>query len=337
MSKKYDFMVFIGRMQPPHKAHIEIIERALEQATNVIVLIGSSNQPRTIKNPWTWREREDMIRACFDLSVQDNLAFFGISDTYNDQEWVRSVQDAISAIAPESVGAKIGLVGHKKDDSSYYLDMFPQWEFFGVDNIDDIHSTEIRTQMFELEQIDGANIPDGIYNYLNAFMNSNTFTALSGEYEFTMKYRQAWANAPYAPTFVTVDAVVVQSGHVLLVRRRAEPGKGLWALPGGFLNPNERIEDAALRELREETKLKVPTPVLKGNIKDTQVFDDPVRSLRGRTITHAHYIELPPGPLPKVKGSDDADKAKWVPLGVFEKMQDQLFEDHFHIVNYFVQ
>ena len=344
MNKKYDYMVFIGRMQPPHKAHIEIINNALKEAENVIILVGSVNQPRTIKNPWTWREREEMIRACFDSDMQERIIVRGVSDTYNDQQWVRSIQDDIDFIVradrlasrdDDISDAKIGLIGHKKDDSSYYLDMFPQWTFYGIDNIDDMHSTDIRTEMFELRQVDDNTLPAGISNFIGAFMNSEAFETLTEEYFFTQKYRQAWNAAPYAPTFVTVDAVVVQSGHVLLVRRRSAPGKGLWAIPGGFLDQNETVESAAIRELREETKIKVPAPVLKGNIKSSKVFDDPNRSLRGRTITHAHYIELPPGELPKVKGSDDADKAKWVPLGVFEKMQDQMFEDHWHIVNYF--
>jgi len=66
------------------------------------------------------------------------------------------------------------------------------------------------------------------------------------------------------------------------------------------------------------------------------VFDAPGRSLRGRTVTHAFYIDLAPGPLPKVKGQDDAAKAKWFTLAEFEKMEEVMFEDHFHIVNYFL-
>ena len=144
--------------------------------------------------------------------------------------------------------------------------------------------------------------------------------------------RTKYRVAPYEAVFMTTDAVVVQSGHILLVRRRAEPGKGLYAMPGGFLNPSERIKDGVIRELREETKIKVPDPVLRGSIKAREVYDKPDRSLRGRTITHAYLIELQPGELPKVKGSDDAEKAKWVPISVFEKMEDQMFEDHYHII-----
>ena len=70
-----DYIVFIGRMEPPHAAHIEIVWQALQQAKTVIILIGSANQPRTITNPWLWKEREDMIRACFDAEYQDRLQF----------------------------------------------------------------------------------------------------------------------------------------------------------------------------------------------------------------------------------------------------------------------
>lgn len=368
MNKKYDYITFICRVEPPHKAHVAITTKALELAEKVIIMIGSAYQPRTIKNPWTWREREEMIRACFPAEVQDRLAFFGVRDAVSNQEWAQDVQGYVSSIVTED-DANIGLIGHKKDGTSFYLDMFPQWDFIEIDNIDDIHSTDIRIEMFEHEHISDETIPKGILDYLNAFMLSETFGALKHEYEHNKRYKRAYSwddtldaflendaqnlpegvsveeviqslrenyvVAPYEPTFVTVDAVVVQSGHVLLVRRRSAPGKGLWALPGGFVNTDERIVDGAIRELREETKLKVPVPVLKGSIVDHQVFDNPTRSLRGRTITHAYYIELPPGELHKVKGSDDADKAKWIPLGVVDKMRDQMFEDHPLILDYF--
>ena len=129
-----------------------------------------------------------------------------------------------------------------------------------------------------------------------------------------------------------MDAIVIQSGHVLLVKRRASPGKGLYALPGGFLDPDETLKSGMIRELREETKLKVPEPVLLGNIRNHEVYDYPTRSLRGRTITHAFLIELPCGPLPKVKGSSDAEKAVWIPLNIFYSMQGKMFEDHWAIV-----
>ncbi len=157
---------------------------------------------------------------------------------------------------------------------------------------------------------------------------------LYSEYQMVKKYKEAWKAAPFPPTFMTVDAVVVQSGHILLVKRGDMPGKGLWALPGGFLNQDETMLDGAIRELKEETKIKVPVPVLKGSIKGSKTFDAPNRSSRGRTITQAFHIDLGVGELPKVKGSDDAEKAFWVPFK--DVKQEKMFEDHFFIIDNFL-
>lgn len=336
MEYQYDYIVFIGRFQPPHLAHIEIIKQALQLAEHVVVLIGSANQPRTIKNPFHFEERSEMIYSSLPQELQSRVKTCAIKDiAYNDQAWVQQIQKTVDFVTHCS--ANIGIIGYTKDESSYYLSLFPQWKQIEVSNINDLHATDIRKAYFTSNGDDfdisiGRNLPTGIHDWLRAFMLRPEYDQLVREYEFIAKYKSAWDAAPYPPTFVTVDAVVIQSGHVLLVRRRAEPGKGLFAIPGGFVNQNESLVDAAIRELREETKIKVPSPVLSGSIKATFVADAPSRSLRGRTISHVYGIELQPGPLPKVKGSDDAEKATWVPLNVFDKLEDQMFEDHFHLV-----
>ena len=174
-------------------------------------------------------------------------------------------------------------------------------------------------------------LPASVNRQLQRFIESDSYQGIREEQTFIADYKAGWSHAPYAPTFVTVDAVVVQSGHLLLVTRKAFPGKGQLALPGGFVNQYEQLEEAVLRELREETRLKVPTPVLKGSIQRRRVFDSPYRSTRGRTITHAFYIELSPETsLPKVKGGDDARHAQWVPLASLDPRQ--MYEDHYDII-----
>jgi bifunctional NMN adenylyltransferase/nudix hydrolase len=166
---------------------------------------------------------------------------------------------------------------------------------------------------------------------LQQFSSQPEFKDLCDEFSFVRKYQSAWENAPYPPIFVTVDAVVVQSGHILLVRRKSRPGKGQLALPGGFVNVNESLLRACLRELKEETRLKVPLPVLKGSIVTSAVFDKPTRSDRGRTITHVYHMSLKSEKrLPLVKGGSDARDALWVPLGKLDSRE--MFEDHYYII-----
>ena len=348
-NKQFDYLVFIGRFQPFHIGHQEVINKALTLAEKVIVLVGSSGQPRTIKNPFTFEERRKMILNTYGFTnvSSANIDFKKISiaplhdQKYNDQAWAASVQAIVQEEVTKAFGwsdmpRKGGIIGHSKDESSYYLQLFPQWEIVDHALNEIVHATDIRTLYFEqkFRFLEGV-VPREVNEYLTKFKDSMyEYKLLCEEQEFIEKYKKAWAGAPYAPTFLTADAVVVQSGHILLVKRKAAPGKGLWALPGGFVNPKERIETAMLRELREETKLKVPEPVLRGSIKTKEVFDRPDRSLRGRTVTQAFYIELNAGKLPAVKGGDDAEEAKWVPLASVD--EEVMFEDHYSIIEFFM-
>lgn len=342
MNYKYDTLVFIGRFQPFHIGHEQVIRTALTLADNVIVLIGSANQPRTIKNPWTYLERVGMIADGLNLSRMDagRVTYAPLPDaSYNDQKWAANVQAVVDSSTVHARGVlykplKIGIIGHAKDSSSYYLKMFPQWETVEHEMNEVISATDLRGIMFEgknIRFIQGL-LPPAVFDYVSKWRTTLEFAVLLEEYIHIQKYKEAWKAAPYAPTFVTTDAVVVQSGHILLIQRRAAPGKGLLALPGGFLNQEEYLVDGMLRELREETKLKVPAPVLKGSIVNTRVFDKPDRSLRGRTITHAFLIQLPPGELPSVKGGDDAAKAMWVPISDIK--EENMFEDHYAVIQH---
>ncbi len=342
MSKQYDALVLIGRFQPFHNAHLEIVRRATALTDKLIVVAGSANQPRTYKNPFTVREREQMIKyATGGMSI--SVSVHGNPDTiYNDQAWAVRVQKIVSDAVYLNKGPgeyKIGIIGHKKDESSFYLDMFPQWDFVNVEQIEPLSAVNIRDLFFKRDvnmNFIKAVVPSTTYEFLASFTTRPEYEQIIREREFVETYKKQYASLPYPPIFSTADAVVIQSGHVLMIRRRAEPGKGLWALPGGYVNANtdKSVEDAAIRELREETMIKVPAPVLRGNIVRSKVFDAIDRSPRGRIITHAFYIQLPDGELPKVKGSDDAEKARWVPIA--EVRSEECFEDHYEILQHFL-
>jgi bifunctional NMN adenylyltransferase/nudix hydrolase len=337
MTYEYDFCVYIGRFQPFHLGHLETVTLALQHAETLLIILGSHLVAPNIKNPWSSFEREQMIRACLLPEWESRVQFIYVRDRlYSDNLWLTDVQQKVYEVAGDETA--IAITGHNKDSSSYYLDLFPQWHYIPIENFKGINSTDIRNAYFS-QAPDSAyfdRIPTGTQTFLQDFRQQPLYAKLCAEYEFIQTYKQAWAAAPYPPTFVTVDAVVVQSGHVLVVRRKAKPGQGTIALPGGFLQQEETLMDGMLRELREETGLKVPRPVLQGSIVGSHVFDNPERSLRGRTITHAFFIQLKAGKLPPVRGGDDADKAWWMSLADLSSLEDRFFEDHFQIVQHFV-
>jgi bifunctional NMN adenylyltransferase/nudix hydrolase len=337
MNKKYHTLVLIGRFQPFHSAHLEIVKRATALCEQLIIITGSAKQPRTYKNPFTSAERRGMIKSAtgglsMQIYVEEN-----VDTIYNDQAWAVRIQGIVSKYVV--LGTKTGIIGHKKDDSSFYLDMFPQWGYENVELIEFLSAVDIRDLYFKRDvnmKFIKCVVPETVFEFLDEFRTRPEYEQIIREREFVATYKKQYASLPYPPIFSTADAVVIQSGHVLMIRRRAEPGKGLWALPGGYVNANtdKSVEDAAIRELREETQIKVPAPVLRGSIVRSKVFDAVDRSPRGRIITHAFHIQLPDGELPRVKGSDDAEKARWVPIA--EVRSEECFEDHFEIISHFV-
>lgn len=329
--KPFDLAVIIGRFQPFHLGHLVALQAAAKVAPRVLVLVGSTRIARNTKNPFTFEERAAMIHGCADQIDAEVLAQPLIDHLYSDADWISQVQAKVETVA-QTVGAKkITLVGHKKDHTSFYLDYFPQWEYTPVNPISTMNATDLRDMLFEHGVVFGGQVPKGTHEFLKEFAEKPEYKTLSSEWQHLRKYREGFKSLPYEPIFVTCDAVVVNAGHILLVKRKSQPGKGLWALPGGFIKPEERVVDGILRELKEETRLPIHDKFLKASLKGVHVFDAPGRSLRGRTITHAGLIVLHEPELPKVRGSDDAARAKWFPIHEFLNMPEQTFEDHWSI------
>lgn len=334
----YDYALYIGRFQPFHNGHMKVVQHGLTIAKKLIIFVGSTNGARTIKNPFTFEERRDMILNCFDPQIAQRITIIPLRDYfYNDEMWFAQIQNLIA----ENVDGTACVIGAYKDNTNYYFKYFAdyQLEFVKADNI---NATDIRDIMFN--EHCGMNdyadkTPPGVCEWItqNKIFDTEEFKNLLEEFKYVEKYKEIWKLAPFPPTFVTVDAIVIQYGHVLVVKRKMNPGKGLYALPGGFIKQDEPIQDAMIRELKEETRIRVDAPILRSKIVDQKVFDYPGRSLRGRTITHAYCIKLDIGKgLPEVKGGDDAALAKWIPIADVFRKENEFFEDHAQIINYFV-
>ena len=426
MAAKKDVTVYIGRFNPFHLGHAHVLEAALQNSELVVVLVGSSGQARSLKNPFSFEERENMIRGWAQLQGYQNLMIMPLRDyPYNDTRWIESVQEQVKAamtaycIRANTILTDVYLTGSDRDESTWYLQAFPQFKLdlkpeWSREEHLKISATSVREILYgspaatldllpvakdlvavalrgvaeglrrDVVQslIDGAvlklfdaveahrakppvshsdmvkqlraKVPASTAAFLEQFMTTDACKLLRREWDFVRAYKAAWSVAPYPPIFVTTDAVLVQSGHVLVVTRGSFPGEGLWALPGGFLDPKERLQTCVVREVMEETGIRlaegkrgeeITRSMLLGSVKDSYQFDHPDRSTRGRTVTTAFTMQLDDTkPLPKVRGMNmplhetggkaivETTRVDWIPISEALNRTDRWFEDHHSIL-----
>jgi len=110
---------------------------------------------------------------------------------------------------------------------------------------------------------------------------------------------------------VGVGAVILQDRKLLLVKRRAEPGRGRWSIPGGSVHLGERVRDATIREAKEESGIDIEIV----DDRPLDAFDSIITDDRGRTQYHFTLLEFLAKPKGgTLKAAEDAAEARWVPL-----------------------
>lgn len=339
--------VCIGRFQPFHHGHLALLRRALDSAPLCVVVLGSAHQARSPRNPFTWEERRELVRLAMPAAERERLLFLPVRDYYDTERWAAVVARGVEQLLAGrgvAAGADIALVGHFKDASSAYLRSFPHWKLIDVEALPAVGAAAMRDAYFHVaaRDVDAtlaalvSQAPASTLEFMRAWAVQPHFAAVAREWRMLRSSREQWADAPYPPVFVTVDAVVRCADHVLLIRRGHPPGEGLLAVPGGFVEQRETLYQSAVRELTEETRLHLLETTMRQCLQAVAVFDHPDRSQRGRTITHAHYFDLGDRALPDVMAGDDARDAQWVPIARLLQLEDGFNEDHFHMLDHFL-
>lgn len=306
--------IFIGRFQPVHQGHIHALGIAASQVDKLYILVGSANQCRSIRNPWTFQERSTMLRQKLHNARVTNYEIIPLNDyRYSNTQWMSDVRATAERY---DMGSPI-LFGHVKEGNEY-LNWFPDWKFKSIEAEYNVDASGVRQRMFDLKDPD---MP----------------ATVQADYAFYQKEKVTFANYPFPETlnFNCSDAILECQGHVLLIQRKYAPGAGAWALPGGFRNRSESFLDCAIRELQEETNVRVPEKVLRGSIVKTELFDDPSRSFGIPRNTMAVYMRVNPNPdgsLPRANGADDAALCKWIPLT--DALNNiEMYDDHKDILS----
>ncbi|MBN1610782.1 MAG: NUDIX domain-containing protein [Polyangiaceae bacterium] len=344
---RFDAAVLIGRFQPFHEGHRSLLVQALELAPEVIVVVASSYQARSPRNPWTWEERARTIRDSVAAAARDRITAVPVRDYYDEKRWRAQIERRVRERLGEA-RKRVVLVGHFEGRSSKGLGGFVQYAMRSLPRQLDIDATSLRDLYFGAAE---GGLPDGVVSLGDQFTRAlppssllllqesaatEDYARVADEWASYRRYRALWKAAPFAPIFVTVDAVVTCRGQVLLIKRGHHPGKGLLGLPGGFVEPDETTLEAALRELEEETRLDLGGDSLDDVLRDRAVFDHPERSQRGRSITHAFHFDLGDGPPPPVQAGDDAAGVEWVDIDRLTSLEEQFVDDHFHILDRFL-
>lgn len=177
---QYDTLVFIGRFQPFHLAHYQTVKIALTQAKHVILCLGSAQPERSLKNPFLATERESMILANFKEDERQRISFAYIIDVYNDQKWKNLVKQEVQRLT--SPQERIGLIGHNKDESSYYLALFPEWESLELESLhQSISATPLREAYYQ-GQILKEHFPQGTIQFLEKFKQTMVYAELVDQF-----------------------------------------------------------------------------------------------------------------------------------------------------------
>jgi len=327
--------VIIGRWQILQRGHVALLRAALAAAPRVVVVIGSAYRSRDSHNPFNWRERQQQFEAVLAPEERARVSFLPVRDYYDEERWNAAVRAGIAKIAGN---ADITLIGFRKDHTSAYLDQFPGWQLQEIEPAEEINATDLRAIYFEANDMPAAltvignYVEPGVRAYLEAWAHLPAYRQCATEHRAVLGYRAKWG----APVSLTADCVITCAGHVLLIRRGGEIGHGLWACPGGFLEPRERFYQAAVRELEEETGFRALPALMRAALRGNAVFDHPGRSARGRIVTMAYHFDLGDEHLPDVEGRDDAERARWTPIAELPQLEEQLFEDHACILDHFL-
>ena len=338
--------VYIGRFQPFHLGHVHVIMEALEYAEHLIILIGSSNESRTPKNPFTVGERHEVIHSwATSEGLLANITILSLEDKQTDAEWTDDVVSRVRSFTNNS--SDVSIIGHDKDDSSWYLNAFPQYDVKLVSNYEGLNATHLRNSLF-IDNNPVASISESVPSVTKDFLvnfkcfQSATFRKLSNSSKVKMIVPELKleSKTEYPRIDHTADCIVLgtyedyDTPYILLIKRKNDPGKGEWALPGGFVEVSETILDSAYRELEEETGIKRADLILE-DWPDAYTFDDPNRDPRGRIVTTAYILECDKYiDSVNYEAKDDASDIGWFPLSNITLSNIPMFLDHKEIVIY---
>lgn len=317
--------LIIGRFQPLHEGHLDLINHALEAADKVLVLVGSTNKLPDFKNPFSYEERLQLLEGVYASNL--DVQFRPLPDRDTDDEWASDVIGHVLSI--EEDPTEVMLFCNPRDEAFYRKTLvFPVTT---IDNVK-ISATDIRNQWYFDSLISQA-VPPVTRKLLEECAD---YPRLRMEYTTTthMADRKTQGHPFGNPMEPVSFAVIIQDGQVLLGRRGGPRGAGQMGLPGGFVENTETTLDACMRETKEELGLDLKGLISNGQaVCMAQAVSENLGDLGVRTLGVNYLFVIKEGiTLDITLDNKETTGYSWVPYLDICEDRALLFFNHNYIV-----
>lgn len=328
MKSRYNLGVFIGRFQPFHLGHLHNLRIALNNCDQVVVIIGSAYRARTIKNPFTFLERKKMIESDLSLVLhdyKDRIFIRGVSDwLYDEKAWVSELISQVEIY--NEIGGDIVIIGHEKDESSYYLKCFPEWGFLEVDNYLNYNATDFRKEMFANQKLIKHNflvsysddkLVHSSFNFIKRFMKSVEYNILVEEYRY-VQYKEKSYNFDRYPHH-EIGFFILYKDYLLVKKNTDYPFKNLIGIPSIIVSDIADIGGFFLEKLGLGI---VPSQIY------SKIFKSKDRGIGKNTSINVYSYDL--SSLLSIR--IDIKGYEWLKLSKVLVKQSECMDDHYQII-----
>lgn len=319
MNKDNTLAVIIGRFQPLHNGHVDLIQEALANHDQVLLLVGSVNRETNFNNPLTPEERFALIQGQF--PEESSLIVRGLKDKPTDDEWVEEVTANVMNI--EEDPSKVVIYTSEKDEEFYNKSFIYN---LAVKQSDGINATNIRNMWYQISGL--ASLPTHVHKFIEGIPEERRLALKDERLSCLLGKSVAMNGHAFGnPIEPVAHAVVVHQNKILLVKRMSVRGKGQWAIPGGFIEHTETTRMAAIRELKEETGLDLQ--VLRAKELATAVEEN-LDDLSVRTIGHNYLYIIDPMEEQPVVSLDTSECSDYMWVDTLDILTEKmnLFYNH---------
>lgn len=300
--------LFIGRCQPVHKGHLELLKKSIEDNDKTLILLGSMGKLPDYKNPFPYETRASLLELILEDEgiPKESYSIQGIKDYFHDSQWIDDVMGRVLPLQEDP--SKVTLYCGDKDAEFYASNFVFNIKPETFEN--DITATAVRANYYR-GYITVRLLPKQTIKLLEEFQETEEYQRLKKEH-FSSVTSSNQAHAKHAfgnPIEPVAHAVVYWKGNILLVKRKGPRGAGQWALPGGYINYTETTRDAALRELLEETDVDLKKLE---SIELAMSLEEHLNGLSTRTIGVNYLFGVKDTEEVEAIAGDDAEEICWV-------------------------